>query len=91
MGRRRSSRAAGRCRARDLVRRRAGRHVGARSRLAVADDKGPIGWDAYRRLDRLPELAAGTRTHQFSSFGRDGSNDDGFVGTWSCLRRSGDV
>ncbi|MDX5459629.1 DUF2961 domain-containing protein [Micromonospora tulbaghiae] len=57
--------------------------------LAVADDKGPIGWDAYRRLDRLPELAAGTRTHQFSSFGRDGSNDDGFVGTWSCLRQSG--
>ncbi|MFI7160789.1 DUF2961 domain-containing protein [Micromonospora chalcea] len=56
---------------------------------AVADDKGPIGWDAYRRLDRLPELAAGTRTHQFSSFGRDGSNDDGFVGTWSCLRQSG--
>ncbi|MFI6273513.1 DUF2961 domain-containing protein [Micromonospora zamorensis] len=57
--------------------------------LAVADDKGPTGWDAYRRLDRLPELAAGTRAHQFSSFGRDGSNDDGFVGTWSCLRQSG--
>ncbi|MER7893706.1 DUF2961 domain-containing protein [Micromonospora sp. NPDC094482] len=57
--------------------------------LATADDKGPIGWDAYRRLDRLPELAAGTRTRQFSSFGRDGSNDDGFVGTYSCLRQSG--
>ncbi|MET8234885.1 DUF2961 domain-containing protein [Micromonospora sp. NPDC005298] len=59
------------------------------SASAVAADKGPTGWDAYRRLDRLPELAAGTRTHQFSSFGRDGSNDDGFVGTWSCLRQSG--
>ncbi|NJC13532.1 hypothetical protein F4558_003358 [Micromonospora profundi] len=59
------------------------------SAFAVADDKGPAGWDTYRRLDRLPELAAGTRTHQFSSFGRDGSNDDGFVGTWSCLRQSG--
>ncbi|MFF0177452.1 DUF2961 domain-containing protein, partial [Micromonospora profundi] len=59
------------------------------SAFAVADDKGPTGWDTYRRLDRLPELAAGTRTHQFSSFGRDGSNDDGFVGTWSCLRQSG--
>ncbi|MGK5741180.1 DUF2961 domain-containing protein [Micromonospora sp. URMC 103] len=57
--------------------------------LAVADDKGPTGWDAYRRLDRLPELAAGARTQQFSSFGRDGSNDDGFVGTYSCLRQSG--
>ncbi|MGC4897580.1 DUF2961 domain-containing protein [Micromonospora sp. DT31] len=55
--------------------------------VAVADDRGPVGWDAYRRLDRLPELAGGTRTHQFSSFGRDGSNDDGFVGTWSCLRQ----
>ncbi|MEW2384018.1 DUF2961 domain-containing protein [Micromonospora sp. NPDC047707] len=63
--------------------------VAAPSALAVADDKGPIGWDAYRRLDRLPELAAGTRTRQFSSFARDGSNDDGFVGTYSCLRQSG--
>ncbi|GIF76059.1 DUF2961 domain-containing protein [Asanoa siamensis] len=57
--------------------------------LAVPDDKGPIGWDAYRRLDRLPYLSAGTRTEQFSSFARDGSNDDGFVGTYSCLRQSG--
>ncbi|MFV2116062.1 DUF2961 domain-containing protein [Micromonospora sp. LOL_025] len=57
--------------------------------LAVADDKGPVGWDVYRRLDRLPELAAGSRTRQFSSFARDGSNDDGFVGTYSCLRQSG--
>ncbi|MEU6076362.1 DUF2961 domain-containing protein [Micromonospora sp. NPDC047074] len=56
--------------------------------LAVADDKGPVGWDAYRRLDRLPELAAGTRTRQFSSFDRAGANDDGFVGTYSCLRQS---
>ncbi|SCF34826.1 DUF2961 domain-containing protein [Micromonospora chaiyaphumensis] len=57
--------------------------------LAVADDKGPTGWDTYRRLDRLPELAASARTRQFSSFGRDGSNDDGFVGTYSCLRQLG--
>ncbi|MFI6823537.1 DUF2961 domain-containing protein [Micromonospora sp. NPDC050187] len=57
--------------------------------LAVTDDKGPVGWDVYRRLDRLPELAAGSRTRQFSSFARDGSNDDGFVGTYSCLRQSG--
>ncbi|MEU6207715.1 DUF2961 domain-containing protein [Micromonospora musae] len=57
--------------------------------VAAAADKGPVGWDAYRRLDRLPELSGGTRTRQFSSFARDGSNDDGFVGTYSCLRQSG--
>jgi len=57
--------------------------------LAVAADKGPVGWDVYRRLDRLPELAAGSRTRQFSSFARDGSNDDGFSGAYSCLRQSG--
>ncbi|GAA1401332.1 DUF2961 domain-containing protein [Catellatospora coxensis] len=57
--------------------------------LAAIADKGPVGWDVYRRLDLLPHLAAGTRTAQFSSFGRDGSNDDGFSGAYSCLRQSG--
>ncbi|WP_144127294.1 DUF2961 domain-containing protein [Catellatospora sichuanensis] len=57
--------------------------------LAAVADKGPVGWDLYRRLDLLPHLAAGTRTAQFSSFGRDGSNDDGFSGAYSCLRQSG--
>ncbi|MDX6282928.1 MAG: hypothetical protein QOH03_3999, partial [Kribbellaceae bacterium] len=47
---------------------------------------GPVGWDVYRRLDRLPELQTGVRTKQFSSFGRDGTNNDGFDGTYSCLR-----
>ncbi|MEV0563528.1 hypothetical protein [Dactylosporangium sp. NPDC050588] len=56
---------------------------------AVPDDKGPVGWETYRRLDRLLTLSAGTRTKQFSSFGRDGSNDDGFGGTYSCLRIDG--
>ena len=50
------------------------------------NDNGPIGWDVYRNLDRLPELQAGVRTKQFSSFGRDGTNNDGFDGTYSCLR-----
>ncbi len=49
---------------------------------------GPVGWDAYRHLDRLPELQAGVRTKQFSSFGRDGTNNDGFDGAFSCLRTS---
>ncbi|MGW7680420.1 DUF2961 domain-containing protein [Kribbella sp. NPDC054772] len=49
-------------------------------------DNGPVGWDVYRHLDRLPELQTGVRTKQFSSFGRDGTNNDGFDGTYSCLR-----
>lgn len=52
--------------------------------------KGPVGWDAYRQLDRLPELTPGSKTRQFSSFDRTGGNDDGFVGTHSCLRTEGD-
>src|SRR5688572_24204884 len=47
---------------------------------------GPVGWDVYRNLDRLPELQTGVRTKQFSSFGRDGTNNDGFDGAYSCLR-----
>ncbi|WP_328991758.1 DUF2961 domain-containing protein [Kribbella sp. NBC_01245] len=46
----------------------------------------PVGWDALRKLDRLPYLEPGVSARQFSSFGRDGTNDDGFVGTYSCLR-----
>ncbi|GHE68610.1 hypothetical protein GCM10014715_22910 [Streptomyces spiralis] len=47
---------------------------------------GPVGWDTYRHLDRLGELPSGVRTQQFSSFDRAGGNDDGFDGTYSCLR-----
>ncbi|PSL05959.1 Protein of unknown function (DUF2961) [Haloactinopolyspora alba] len=54
---------------------------------APADRPGPSGWDVYRQLDRLPELADGVATEQFSSFDRTGNNDDGFVGTYSCLRQ----
>jgi hypothetical protein len=53
---------------------------------ADSGDKGPIGWNVYRQLDRLPRLTEGVDTRQFSSFARDGSNNDGFVGTFSCLR-----
>jgi hypothetical protein len=60
----------------------------AETRTAVtqAGGNGPVGWDVYRRLDRLPELQTGVRTKQFSSFGRDGTNNDGFDGKYSCLR-----
>ncbi len=50
---------------------------------------GPVGWDVYRKLDQLPQLTTGVRSKQFSSFGRDGSNNDGFEGTYSCLRTTG--
>ncbi|MEV8373207.1 DUF2961 domain-containing protein [Kribbella sp. NPDC056861] len=51
-----------------------------------AGGNGPVGWDVYRGLDRLPELQTGVRSKQFSSFGRDGTNNDGFDGAYSCLR-----
>ena len=57
--------------------------------VTAAASNGPIGWDTYRRLDLLPDLASGSHTKQFSSFGRNGSNDDGFVGRYSCLRTNG--
>ncbi|MFC4858594.1 DUF2961 domain-containing protein [Actinophytocola glycyrrhizae] len=50
---------------------------------------GTVGWDTYRRLDLLPDLAGGSQTKQFSSFARNGTNDDGFVGRYSCLRTNG--
>lgn len=53
--------------------------------IQAANDKGPIGWDIYRRLDRLPFLAPGAQTRQFSSFDRAGGNGDG---SSFCLRRS---
>lgn len=51
--------------------------------------KGPVGWDTYRRLDRIDELTTGVATQQFSSFDRTGGNNDGFSGTYSCLRTTG--
>jgi Protein of unknown function (DUF2961) len=35
-----------------------------------------IGWDTYRRLDRLPYLSTGTQTLQVSSFDRSGGDFD---------------
>jgi D-arabinan exo alpha-(1,3)/(1,5)-arabinofuranosidase (non-reducing end) len=35
-----------------------------------------VGWDTYRRLDRLPYLSAETRTLQVSSFERNGGDFD---------------
>jgi hypothetical protein len=60
--------------------------VATRADAAPSDAKGPVGWDVYRHLDRLPELTTGVQTKQFSSFDRTGGNDDGFGGRYSCLR-----
>jgi hypothetical protein len=46
---------------------------------------GPVGWDIYRQLDRLPELPAGVHEYEISSYDRTGGNNDGFLGTYSCL------
>ena len=35
-----------------------------------------VGWDTYRRLDRLPYLSTGTQTEQVSSFDRSGGDFD---------------
>ncbi|MEV6445716.1 DUF2961 domain-containing protein [Amycolatopsis sp. NPDC051716] len=48
------------------------------------------GWDVYRDLDGLSSLRTGDRSGRFSSFDRSGANDDGFFGTYTCLRESPD-
>jgi hypothetical protein len=46
---------------------------------------GPIGWDIFRRLDQLPEIPVGVHEYEVSSYDRTGGNNDGFLGTYSCL------
>src|SRR3954468_10325270 len=58
----------------------------AAPRVAGAADKGPTGWQVYRDLTQLPDMRPGAVTRQFSSFDRTGGNNDGFNGTYSCLR-----
>ncbi|GAA3046564.1 hypothetical protein GCM10010464_08510 [Pseudonocardia yunnanensis] len=59
------------------------------SHPTAAPDKGPVGWDTYRRLDRLPELTTGVRTSQFSSSDRTGGNTDWWSNPNQCLRLNG--
>ncbi|WP_246842913.1 glycoside hydrolase family 172 protein [Allokutzneria sp. NRRL B-24872] len=51
-----------------------------------AGDKGPVGWAAYRQFDGMAALRGATETRQFSSYDREGRNNDGFTGTYACLR-----
>jgi hypothetical protein len=62
-----------------------GLSVPARTAATTAAAATSTGWDTYRHLDLLPDLTS-AQTKQFSSFGRDGTNDDGFGGAYSCLR-----
>lgn len=64
--------------------------VHAREAMAVdnAVDKGPVGWDVYRRWDLMAAMRPGSQARQFSSFDRTGGNNDGFDGTYSCLRKT---
>src|SRR3954451_22196875 len=41
---------------------------------ATTAHPGPIGWDVYRQLDRLPEMDVGSSARQFSSYDRHGLN-----------------
>jgi hypothetical protein len=61
----------------------------APGRVAAAPLRGPVGWESLGRPDLLPLLRDGTRMHGFSSHDRTGGNDDGLLGTYSCLRHSG--
>lgn len=53
-------------------------------------DNGPVGWDAFRQLDRLPEIPVGVHEYEISSYDRTGGNNDGFTGSYSCLSVSRD-
>lgn len=49
-----------------------------------------LGWDALRRFDLFNALRPIEITRQFSSYARMDLNDDGFEGTYSCLRNTTD-
>jgi hypothetical protein len=53
-----------------------------------ASTRGPVGWDVYRHLGRLPQLHPAARTRQFSSFDRTGGNRDRWFRPEQCLRRA---
>ena len=60
--------------------------AGALADAPAGSAKGPVGWDVYRELDRLPELLTRRRDQAVLQLRPRGGNDDGFVGTYSCLR-----
>ncbi|GAA4612718.1 glycoside hydrolase family 172 protein [Saccharopolyspora hordei] len=53
-----------------------------------AATKGPVGWDTFRDLSAMSRSRGAEQSLQFSSYDRTGGNNDGFEGTYSCLRTS---
>ncbi len=53
----------------------------------AASDRGPVGWQVYRRLDLLPFVREGVTTYQSSSYDPTDHDDDGYSGKYSCLHR----
>lgn len=50
--------------------------------------KGPVGWQSYRDLNQLPAVPVGVQTRQFSSYDRDGGNEDWMTSPAVCLRQT---
>ena len=53
--------------------------------LSVSANRGPIGYQLFRNIERISELRTGVHTKQFSSFDRKGTNDDS--GPFACSLR----
>jgi Protein of unknown function (DUF2961) len=51
----------------------------------AAADRGPVGWDAFRRVDLLPLLRVGVHARLASSYDRRGGNRDGY--RYACRRQ----
>jgi len=58
------------------------------ARISPFTPNGPVGYDAFRRLDLLPVLRPGAQARQASSYDRRGYNDDGVTGAFSCRRET---
>jgi hypothetical protein len=57
--------------------------AGAAAAPPSGDPNGLVGWSVYRHLNQLPEVPAGVREYEISSYDRAGGNDDG--GRFGCL------
>jgi hypothetical protein len=47
--------------------------------FCVTANRGPVGYELFRNIERVSELRTGVHTRQFSSFDRKGGNNDGNV------------
>ncbi len=54
--------------------------------FCVTANRGPVGYELFRNIERVSELRTGVHTRQFSSFDRKGGNDDGNV--FDCMKKT---